>query len=95
MTPSTLLFGATSILGFSLARLFPESVLPFITRANRAKSIRQWPVLNLEDEFALASEMRLETLGSPAKTAPRTVKRAELERLVASGPAAEADDHDE
>lgn len=49
MTPSTLLFGATSILGFSLARLFPDKLLPFITRANRAKSIRQWPMLNLED----------------------------------------------
>jgi dTDP-4-dehydrorhamnose reductase len=49
MTPFTLLFGATSILGFSIARLFPDTVLPFITRANRAQSIRQWPVLNLEE----------------------------------------------
>jgi dTDP-4-dehydrorhamnose reductase len=49
MTQSTLLFGATSILGFSLARLFPETVLPFITRANRAATIRHWPMLNLED----------------------------------------------
>ena len=49
MTSSTLLFGATSILGYSIARLFPDTVLPFVTRANRAKSIRQWPVLNLED----------------------------------------------
>jgi len=49
MSPSNLLFGATSILGFSIAKLFPDTVLPFVTRANRAKSIRQWPVLNLED----------------------------------------------
>jgi len=49
MHPSKILFGATSILGFSIANLFPETVLPFVTRANRAKSIRQWPVLNLED----------------------------------------------
>ena len=49
MLRSTLLFGATSILGFSIARLFPQTVVPFITRANRARSIRQWPVLNLED----------------------------------------------
>ncbi|HWH75913.1 MAG TPA: sugar nucleotide-binding protein [Candidatus Binatus sp.] len=49
MTPRTLLFGATSILGFSLARQFSATVVPFITRANRALSIRQWPVLNLED----------------------------------------------
>jgi dTDP-4-dehydrorhamnose reductase len=49
MAPSKLLFGATSILGFSIAKLFPETVLPFVTRANRAKTIRRWPVLNLED----------------------------------------------
>lgn len=49
MLPSTLLFGATSILGFSIANLFSNTVLPFVTRANRSKSIRQWPVLNLED----------------------------------------------
>jgi dTDP-4-dehydrorhamnose reductase len=49
MPPNILLFGATSILGFSLARQFSVTVLPFVTRANRARSIRQWPVLNLED----------------------------------------------
>ena len=49
MHASTLLFGATSILGYSIAKLFPETVLPFVTRANRAKTLRQWPVLNLED----------------------------------------------
>jgi dTDP-4-dehydrorhamnose reductase len=49
MPPNILLFGATSILGFSLARQFSETLLPFVTRANRAPSIRQWPVLNLED----------------------------------------------
>lgn len=49
MDNPTLLFGATSILGYSIAKLFPETVLPFVTRANRAKVLRQWPVLNLED----------------------------------------------
>ena len=49
MIPSNLLFGATSILGFSIAKRFSETVLPFVTRANRSKSIRQWPVLNLEE----------------------------------------------
>jgi dTDP-4-dehydrorhamnose reductase len=49
MRPSNLLFGATSILGFGIAKLFPDTVLPFVTRANRARSVRQWPVLNLED----------------------------------------------
>lgn len=49
MYGSTLLFGATSILGFSLARRFPDVTVPFITRANRAPSISRWPMLNLED----------------------------------------------
>ena len=49
MPPRTLLFGATSILGFSLARKYSDTLVPFVTRANRAKSIRQWSVLNLED----------------------------------------------
>lgn len=49
MRTSTILFGATSILGYSIAKRFPDRVLPFVTRANRAKTIRQWPVLNLED----------------------------------------------
>jgi dTDP-4-dehydrorhamnose reductase len=49
MTPSTLLFGATSILGFNIARMFCATVLPFITPSNSARSVRQWPVLNLGD----------------------------------------------
>ena len=49
MTPSTLLFGATSILGFNLAKAFPDSVLPFITPSNKARSVRHWPALNLGD----------------------------------------------
>lgn len=49
MRPSVLLFGATSILGFNLAQLFPETILPFVTPANRCRSLRQWPVLNLDD----------------------------------------------
>lgn len=47
MTPTTLLFGATSILGFNLARLFPDKVLPFITPSKKAKSLCHWPALNL------------------------------------------------
>lgn len=49
MTPSTLLFGATSILGFNLARTFSDKVLPFITPSNNARSVSQWPALNLGD----------------------------------------------
>jgi len=47
--PSMILFGATSILGFNLARLFPRTILPFVTPGSRAPSLRHWPVLNLED----------------------------------------------
>ena len=55
MIPTTLLFGATSILGFNLARLFPDTVLPFITPGNKAKSVRHWPALNLGDPGWAAS----------------------------------------
>jgi dTDP-4-dehydrorhamnose reductase len=49
MTHSTLLFGATSILGFNLARLFPETILPFISPGNSSKSVCEWPVLQMEN----------------------------------------------
>ncbi len=61
----------------------------------RIPGIHDIPVLNLEDEFALVDEVRLEVLGDPAKAVLRSVRRAELERLVASGPEAAADEHDE
>jgi dTDP-4-dehydrorhamnose reductase len=49
MTRSTLLFGATSILGYNLARQFPETILPFVTPGNRVRPVGKWPALNLED----------------------------------------------
>ncbi len=49
MIRSTFLFGATSILGFNLARLFPETTLPFVTPGNRVSILREWPILSLED----------------------------------------------
>src|ERR1044072_5313371 len=49
VTRSTFLFGATSILGFNLARLFPETTLPFVTPGNRASTLRNWPILSLGD----------------------------------------------
>jgi dTDP-4-dehydrorhamnose reductase len=49
MTRSTLLFGATSILGYNLARLFPETILPFVTPSKRVRQVGKWPALNLED----------------------------------------------
>lgn len=49
MIPSTLLFGATSMLGFQLARQFPHVLLPFISPGNTAQAVRQWPMLRLDD----------------------------------------------
>jgi dTDP-4-dehydrorhamnose reductase len=49
MKVSSLLFGATSILGFNLARLFPRTILPFVTPGGRTRSLHPWPVLRLED----------------------------------------------
>ena len=46
---ATLLFGATSVLGYNLAREFHDTVLPFVTPGNRARSIRHWPALHLSD----------------------------------------------
>jgi dTDP-4-dehydrorhamnose reductase len=53
--PPAFLFGATSILGFTLARLFPQTILPFVTPGSRAPSLRRWPVLKLEDRAWSAS----------------------------------------
>jgi len=49
MNPPILLFGATSILGFNLAKTFPDSLVPFTSPRNRAAAIQSWPTLNLED----------------------------------------------
>lgn len=49
MNHSTLLFGASSILGFNLAKLFPATVLPFISPGNTSESVSEWPVLQLEN----------------------------------------------
>jgi dTDP-4-dehydrorhamnose reductase len=43
------LFGATSILGFNLAKTFPDSLVPFTSPRNRAPAVQSWPTLNLED----------------------------------------------
>jgi len=49
MTHSTLLFGATSILGFNLARLFSDSLIPFTSPSNRSPIVQTWPALNLDN----------------------------------------------
>ncbi len=48
MKPSILLFGGSSILGYHIARLFPHTVVPFISPGNRSISIRGWPILRLD-----------------------------------------------
>ena len=49
MSLPILLFGATSILGFNLAKLFSNAVAPFSSPGNNAPAVQQWPALNLED----------------------------------------------
>ena len=49
MHRSALLFGATSVLGFTLARLFPRTIVPFVTPGSRALPLRGWPALQLDD----------------------------------------------
>ena len=49
MSHPILLFGATSILGFNLARLFFDAVIPFTSPGNTAPAVQQWAGLNLED----------------------------------------------
>ncbi len=63
----------------------------------RMPGIRDVPQLNLEADFARATEMHIEhAVSTPKTVAPRTVPRAELEKLTSShSAAAVADDHDE
>ncbi|MCA9473451.1 MAG: sugar nucleotide-binding protein [Nitrospirales bacterium] len=49
MSGSILLFGATSMLGYHLATVFPRTVRPFISPGNRSPSVRRWPALKLDD----------------------------------------------
>jgi dTDP-4-dehydrorhamnose reductase len=49
MTRPILLFGATSIIGYSLAQQFPERVEPYATPGGNARSGRSWPSIHLED----------------------------------------------
>lgn len=49
VTSPTLLFGASSILGFQLAKGFPQTIRPFVPPGNKASALCHWPVLHLED----------------------------------------------
>ena len=50
VTTSTLLFGATSVLGYHLATLFPRNIWPFIPPGNTSPAVRQWPPFRLNDQ---------------------------------------------
>lgn len=49
LTPRIMLFGATSILGFYLAKRYSDLLLPFTSPGHRSAVVRDWPTLNLED----------------------------------------------
>ena len=57
MQRAILLFGASSILGFHLARRFPNTILPFISPGNTASAVSQWSALKLEDPAWIASRL--------------------------------------
>ncbi|RMH05355.1 MAG: NAD-dependent epimerase/dehydratase family protein [Nitrospirae bacterium] len=47
--PDILLFGASSLLGFTLARLYANRVIPFVSPGNGTPAVSQWPALQLHD----------------------------------------------
>lgn len=49
MNPPILLFGATSILGFNLAKTFPKYLIPFTSPGNTAPAVQSWLTLNLDN----------------------------------------------
>ena len=46
---STWLFGATSIVGFNLANLFPNTIYPFRSPGKSFPTVQSWPALQLDD----------------------------------------------
>jgi dTDP-4-dehydrorhamnose reductase len=53
--PPALLFGATSIIGFTVARLFPERVTPVANPFNGAHAAAAWRQVRVEDAVLLRS----------------------------------------
>ncbi len=49
IAPPAVLFGASSILGFAMGRLFPDDVVPFVSPGNRGAISHGWVPHNLED----------------------------------------------
>ncbi len=52
------LLGPTSIVGFNLARLFPDEIQPICTSQSTLAVARVWPRLNLQDQVAVAQLFR-------------------------------------
>jgi dTDP-4-dehydrorhamnose reductase len=94
--PAALLFGATSISGFTLARLFPHAIEPFVPPHSKST----WPALHLEDNTwlkALFSQRRPPLLiychavcdVSKCQAAPdwaRAINVSHVQRLLAALP---------
>lgn len=64
----------------------------------RVPGLTEPPAFNLEDEFARAMQLKLEPVaaasGQPAH-APRSITRADLEKMAVPHQAGVAEDHDE
>jgi hypothetical protein len=60
----------------------------------RMPGIRDAPQFTLEEELAVITEFELET-APPAKSGPRKVSRAELEKALGVRPEAAEEEHDE
>jgi len=57
-TPTILLFGASSLLGFHLARSFQQTILPFTSPRKATHAVQQWPALQLHDPQWIANVFR-------------------------------------
>ena len=43
-----ILLGATSILGYNLAKAFPDSIIPYIPWPSQEPTVKNWPVMRLD-----------------------------------------------
>ncbi len=54
-TGSTLLLGATSIVGYNMARLYPDALVAVCTSRSRKPAVADWPRLHLEKQDEIAA----------------------------------------
>ena len=60
-----ILFGATSILGYNLAKSYPDSIIPYIPWPSQEPTVKHWPVMQLNSPAwieALLAQYPLQTL---------------------------------